>query len=279
MEVFTNTDKVLHLPQDDPGADPLQPPTRAACPASAATTASCRSWPSTTGVDDEALHGRRLSAIPIDDNPPLTWCGTTPSASCAAAAWPLLQEAAGGGLSSAPTSGAYQAHIGCAFETSLAEFALRLLRSVHCGLSHWRPDRKETDTAEVWAAICTIPTSTSWCSTAPAIRATLGECFGLPIGTNVEGKMVAALRRLGFDAVFDMDTAADFTIMEEAHRVCCSALKSGGTLPLITTCCPGWVKFCEHYYPDMMPNLSSCKSPQQMFGALLKTYYAEKIGH
>ena len=112
---------------------------------------------------------------------------------------------------------------------------------------------------------------------APSVRATLGECFGLPIGTNVEGKMVAALRRLGFDAVFDTDTAADFTIMEEAtefvHRV-----KNGGALPLITSCSPGWVKFCETYYPDMIPNLSSCKSPQQMFGALTKTYYAEKMG-
>ena len=99
----------------------------------------------------------------------------------------------------------------------------------------------------------------------------------MPIGTNVEGKLVAALRRLGFDGVFDTDTAADFTIMEEATEFV-QRVKNGGTLPLITSCSPGWVKFCETYYPDMIPNLSSCKSPQQMFGALTKTYYAEKMG-
>ena len=113
--------------------------------------------------------------------------------------------------------------------------------------------------------------------TAPAVRAALGEEFGLPIGTNVEGKMVAALRRLGFDKVFDTDFGADMTIMEEAtefiHRV-----KNGGTLPMITSCSPGWVKFCEHYYPDLVDNLSTCKSPQKMTGALIKTWYAEKEG-
>ena len=113
--------------------------------------------------------------------------------------------------------------------------------------------------------------------TAPAVRAALGEEFGLPIGTDVEGKMAAALRRIGFDKVFDTDFAADLTIMEEAteflHRV-----QNGGVLPMITSCSPGWIKYCEHYFPDMTENLSSCKSPQQMFGAIAKTYYAEKMG-
>ncbi len=113
--------------------------------------------------------------------------------------------------------------------------------------------------------------------TAPAVRAGLGECFGLPIGTNVEGKMVAALRRLGFDKVFDTDFAADLTIMEEANEFL-DRVKNGGKLPLITSCSPGWVKYCEHYFPEMTENLSSCKSPQQMFGAVAKTYYAEKMG-
>ncbi|MDE6518899.1 MAG: [FeFe] hydrogenase, group A [Ruminococcus sp.] len=113
--------------------------------------------------------------------------------------------------------------------------------------------------------------------TAPAVRAGLGECFGMPIGTNAEGKMVAALRRLGFDKVFDTDFAADLTIMEEANEFL-DRVKNGGKLPLITSCSPGWVKFCEHYFPDMIDNLSSCKSPQQMFGATAKTYYAEKMG-
>ena len=113
--------------------------------------------------------------------------------------------------------------------------------------------------------------------TAPAVRAALGECFGLPLGTNVEGKMVAALRRLGFAKVFDTDFAADLTIMEEAHEFV-DRLQNGGKLPLITSCSPGWINYCEHYYPDMIENLSSCKSPQQMFGATAKTYYAQKMG-
>ena len=113
--------------------------------------------------------------------------------------------------------------------------------------------------------------------TAPAVRAALGEEFGYPIGTNVEGKMVAALRTLGFDKVFDTDFSADLTIMEEAHEFL-DRVKNGGTLPLITSCSPGWIKYCEHYFPDMTENLSSCKSPQQMFGAIAKSYYAEKMG-
>ena len=113
--------------------------------------------------------------------------------------------------------------------------------------------------------------------TAPAVRAALGEEFGLPIGTGVEGKMVAALRRLGFDKVFDTDVAADLTIMEEGTEFI-DRVKNGGVLPMITSCSPGWINFCEMYHPNMIPNLSSCKSPQQMFGAVLKTYYAEKHG-
>jgi NADP-reducing hydrogenase subunit HndD len=112
---------------------------------------------------------------------------------------------------------------------------------------------------------------------APSVRVTLGECFGMPIGTNVEGKMVTALRRLGFDKVFDVDNAADFTIMEEGTEFL-QRIQNGGKLPLITSCSPGWIKFCETYYPDMLENVSSCKSPQQMFGALTKSYYAEKSG-
>ena len=111
--------------------------------------------------------------------------------------------------------------------------------------------------------------------TAPAIRATLGECFDMPIGTNVKGKMVTALKMLGFDKVFDTDFGADLTIMEEANEFI-ERFKNGGTLPMITSCSPGWVKFCEYYYPELLPNLSSCKSPQQMTGAMIKTYYAQK---
>ena len=112
--------------------------------------------------------------------------------------------------------------------------------------------------------------------TAPAVRAGLGEEFGYPIGTDVEGKMAAALRRIGFDKVFDTDFSADLTIMEEAHEFI-HRVQNNGVLPLITSCSPGWVKYCEHYFPDMTENLSSCKSPQQMFGAVMKTYFAKKL--
>ena len=135
---------------------------------------------------------------------------------------------------------------------------------------------EKDDTDKVWDALADASKHVI-VQTAPSIRATLGECFDMAIGTNVEGKMVAALRRLGFEKVFDTDTAADFTIVEEATELL-DRVKNGGVLPLITSCSPGWVKFCEYYYPEMLPHLSSCKSPQQMGGALIKTYYAEKMG-
>lgn len=113
--------------------------------------------------------------------------------------------------------------------------------------------------------------------TAPAVRAALGEEFDMPIGTDVTGKMVTALRMLGFDKVFDTDTAADLTIMEEGTELI-KRIQNGGKLPLITSCSPGWIKFCEHNFPDMLDNLSSCKSPHEMLGAVIKSYYAEKIG-
>lgn len=135
---------------------------------------------------------------------------------------------------------------------------------------------EKDDTDKIWAALAD-PSKTVVVQTAPSIRATLGECFGMPIGTNVEGKMVAALRRLGFDKVFDTDFGADLTIVEEANELV-ERVKNGGVLPMITSCSPGWVKFCEFYYPDMIEHLSSCKSPQQMAGAVIKTYWAEKEG-
>lgn len=112
--------------------------------------------------------------------------------------------------------------------------------------------------------------------TAPAVRVALGEEFGMPMGTRVTGKMAAALRKLGFQKVFDTDFAADLTIMEEGTELL-SRLEKGEKLPLMTSCCPGWVKFVEHFYPDMLQNLSTCKSPHEMEGALIKTYFAEKM--
>ena len=113
--------------------------------------------------------------------------------------------------------------------------------------------------------------------TAPAVRVGIGEEFGNPIGTNAEGKMVAALKKLGFDKVFDTNTGADFTIMEEANEFI-DRVKNGGVLPMATSCCPAWVKFSEMNYPELLPHLSSCKSPHQMFGALIKSYFAKENG-
>ena len=113
--------------------------------------------------------------------------------------------------------------------------------------------------------------------TAPAVRAALGEEFGMKVGTPVTGKMVAALRRLGFKKVFDTNFSADLTIMEEATELL-NRIKNGGVLPMITSCSPGWVNYAEYYYPDQLDHLSTCKSPHEMFGAILKTYYAKKVG-
>ena len=129
---------------------------------------------------------------------------------------------------------------------------------------------------DVWAAIAD-PKKHVVFQTAPAVRVSIGEAFGMPIGSRPTGKMVTAIRMLGVDKVFDTNTGADLTIMEEGTELL-DRIKNGGKLPMITSCSPGWIKFCEHNYPDFLDNLSSCKSPHQMLGAVLKTYYAEKMG-
>ena len=135
-------------------------------------------------------------------------------------------------------------------------------------------EKKETQ--EVWDVLAD-PTKHVVVQPAPAVRAALGEEFGFDMGTSVTGKMVSAMKRLGFDKVFDTDFAADLTIMEEAYELI-DRVKNGGVLPMITSCSPGWIKFCEHYYPEFIPNLSSCKSPHEMAGAMIKSYYAQKAG-
>ena len=170
----------------------------------------------------------------------------------------------------------FETHIASAFEMPLDATSC-----VSCGqcivVCPTGAIAEKDDTDKVWAAIAD-PTKHVVVQTAPSIRATLGECFNMPIGTNVQGKMVAAARRLGFDKVFDTDFAADLTIMEEATEFLHRFTTEGSAMPLITSCSPGWVKYCETYFPEFIPNISSCKSPQQMFGAVAKTYYAQKMG-
>ncbi|HHY46546.1 MAG TPA: 2Fe-2S iron-sulfur cluster binding domain-containing protein [Firmicutes bacterium] len=132
------------------------------------------------------------------------------------------------------------------------------------------------DTEAVWQALAD-PNKHVVVQTAPAIRVSIGEEMGLPVGTIVTGKLVSALRRLGFDRVMDTDFTADLTIIEEGNELL-HRIKNGGVLPMITSCSPGWIKFGEHFYPDLLEHISTCKSPQQMFGALVKTYYAQKMG-
>ncbi len=134
--------------------------------------------------------------------------------------------------------------------------------------------KEKDDTDKVWDALNNEEIYTV-VQTAPAVRVALGEEFGMPVGTRVTSNMIASLRRLGFKKVFDTDTAADLTIMEEGTELI-ERIKNGGKLPLITSCSPGWIKFCEHNYPEFLENLSTCKSPHEMFGAIIKSYYAEK---
>ena len=180
-----------------------------------------------------------------------------------------------------PQGRGFSAVIGPAFNLPLGDIAC-----VQCGqCAAVCPvgaitERDEVET--VWRAI-EDQTKHVIVQTAPAIRAALGECFGLEHGTLVTGQMVAALRRLGFDAVFDTNFTADLTIMEEGMELLdrlkkALVEKEPVALPMFTSCSPGWIKYAEYFNPEILPNISTCKSPQQMFGAVAKTYYAQKIG-
>ncbi len=173
------------------------------------------------------------------------------------------------------TERGFNTKIGCSFDKALGE-----TECVNCGqciaICPVGALTEKDGLSPVWKALAD-ETKHVVVQTAPAVRAALGEEFGLPIGTPVTGKMAAALKLLGFDKVFDTDFAADLTIMEEGTELL-NRIKEGGKLPLITSCSPGWVKFCEHNFPDFLDNLSTAKSPHEMYGAILKSYYAEKAG-
>ncbi len=225
------------------------------------------------GVDDENFYAGEMSSTFVDDSAVHMVRDDSKCILCRRCV-AACENVQGIGVIGANSRG-FASYIGTAFNMDLADTAC-----VSCGQCITACPTgalyEKDDTQKVFDAI-NDPEKLVFVQTAPSVRAGLGEEFGLPMGTDVEGKMAAALRRLGFDKVFDTDFAADLTIVEEANELL-ERVKNGGTLPMITSCSPGWIKFCETYFPDMTDNLSSCKSPQQMFGATLKTYYAQKMG-
>ncbi|MCI8610927.1 MAG: 4Fe-4S binding protein [Clostridiales bacterium] len=169
----------------------------------------------------------------------------------------------------------YDTVVGCAFESNLTDTTC-----INCGQCIVACPvgalYEKDDTDRIREALNDPSKHVAICC-APSVRAQIGECFGYEPGTDCEGKMVAALKRLGFDGVYDMNFTADLTIMEEATELL-GRIQNGGTLPMITSCSPGWIKYCEHYFPEMIDNLSTCKSPQQMFGAIYKAFFCKKMG-
>lgn len=169
----------------------------------------------------------------------------------------------------------FSTHIACAFDMNLKNTSC-----VGCGQcitvcpTGALTERSEVD--RMWAAM-NDPEKYVVVGTAPAVRAALAEEFDMPSGTNCQGKINTALRYLGFKKVFDVNCTADFTIMEEANELI-ARIKNNGKFPMFTSCCPGWITYCEKHYPELLDNLSSCKSPQQMFGALVKQVYSQKLG-
>ena len=225
------------------------------------------------GVDDELLFEGERNHYEIDTSAAHMYRDNNKCISCrrCVAACGVTQ---GIGVIG-PNNRGFKTSIGCAFEMDLAETAC-----VSCGqciaVCPTGALSEKDDTDKVWAAI-NDPEKIVVVQTAPAVRASLGEAFGYPMGTNVQGKLAASLRRLGFDHVFDTDFGADLTIMEESNELL-QRIQNKGVLPMITSCSPGWIRYCEAYYPEFLPNLSTCKSPQQMSGAMIKTYWAEKNG-
>lgn len=271
MEVFTNTEKVrksrkttLELLLSDHKKECLS------CVRS--TNCELQKLSNEYGCDENRFGGERMKAEEdrstsylVRDNEKCILCRR-----CVAVCKKVQEVAV-----IAPSRRGFNTHIACAFESDLADAPCvacgQCIAVCPTGALH---EREEID--NVRDAI-NNPEKVVVVAAAPAVRAALGEEFGYPIGTNTEGKMFTAMRMLGFDKVFDVNFAADLTIMEEAHELI-ERVKTGGTLPMFTSCSPGWIRYVEYYYPELIPNLSSCKSPMQMFGATVKTYWAQKEG-
>lgn len=225
------------------------------------------------GVDDEGVFDGEKNDYEIDTSAAHMYRDNNKCISCRRCV-AACEKNQGVGVIGANNRG-FKTEIACAFDMDLAETSC-----VSCGqciaVCPTGALSEKDDTDKVWAAI-NDPSKTVIVQTAPAVRASLGEAFGYPMGTDVHGKLAASLKKLGFDHVFDVNFGADLTILEESHELL-ERVKNGGALPMITSCSPGWIRYCEAYYPEFIPNLSSCKSPQQMTGAMVKTYWAEKNG-
>ena len=224
------------------------------------------------GVDEDHFGGEKTESV-VDDSSPAIIRDNSKCILCRRCV-AACRNVQGIGVIGANHRG-FDTAIGCAMDGKLADTSCincgQCVVACPTGALHERDD-----TDKVFEALADLKKKVYICA-APSVRAQIGECFGYEPGTDCEGKMVAALRRLGFDGVFDMNVTADLTIVEEATELL-SRVEKGGPLPLITSCSPGWIKYCEHYFPEMTENLSTCKSPQQMFGALMKTYFAKKEG-